>query len=181
MGRYTKAFECEIENDGKISFKKEIHLNKASGSLEGIMDIILKTYHGKNIGIKKYKPRKNEVFQGNKNKPHLRHVVRIPPKQGTTEWVYLIKEDGTVWNIDDNGHGQRFVGERIDIPTCEIGRGIIVRKILIELESKYGRSIPLNEILEAASINGLDETQVRDIIKNLLIKGDFFALFLGRF
>ena len=115
MTKHTKAFRCRIDNAGRIHRLKEnwkipIHM---SSEPEAAVDLILDKFPNENIVIKTEKSATSMIFSGSRNKPYIRSGGKNPPLKDTTRWLYLIKNDGTVYKIIDNGKGERFVGEKV--------------------------------------------------------------------
>ena len=49
-----------------------------------------------------------------------------------------------------------------------------MREIISELESTFGKTIPLEDILSSASERGIEEAEVEEIIERLKRSGDIF-------
>lgn len=115
MVKHTKALRCKIQDSGKITILEKGSNMHTPVSLkpEEMIDFILKQYPNENVIIKTEKSASSMIFHGSKNKPFIRRGGRNPPIIDTTQWVYLIKNDGTVWTIDDKGLGKRFVGCKV--------------------------------------------------------------------
>ncbi len=60
------------------------------------------------------------------------------------------------------------------IPASQRSRIVVVRDIVNDLEASHGKAIPLEEILNAASEKGIDESEVEEIIERLKRSGDIF-------
>ena len=50
----------------------------------------------------------------------------------------------------------------------------IIRQIIESLESQFGKSVPLSEIVNEAEVQGIEKNKSNEIIQNLLRSGDLF-------
>ncbi len=111
--KHYKAFRCRIENTGRIIRLEDnwhVRINM-SDPLQTSIDYVLENHLNENITIKSEKGGGSGISQGSINKPYVTNIGGNPVKD-TTEWLRLIKIDGTVWTIRtvDNKH---YVGEKI--------------------------------------------------------------------
>jgi replicative DNA helicase Mcm len=60
------------------------------------------------------------------------------------------------------------------IPASQRSRIVQVREIINELESTFGKTIPLDDITRSASEKNIDENEVEEIIERLKRSGDIF-------
>jgi replicative DNA helicase Mcm len=60
------------------------------------------------------------------------------------------------------------------IPASQRSRIVQVREIINELESTFGKTIPLEDIISSASEKGIEEAEVEEIIERLKRSGDIF-------
>ena len=112
MVKHTKVLRCKINDDRIIVLKKNRNVYVSlSSEPEKIIDFILEKYPNEEVVIKTEKSEPSIICNGNKNKAYVRYGGKNPPIKDTTEWLYLIKKDGTVWTIVDKGVGKRFVGK----------------------------------------------------------------------
>ena len=115
MIKHTKVLRCRIDDTNRIIILKKNRNIDAPMSYkpEKIIDFILEKFPNENVIIKTEKSTTSMLFSGNKNNPYIRYGGRNPPLKNTTDWLYLIKSDGTVWTIEDKGIGKRFVSKKI--------------------------------------------------------------------
>jgi len=110
--KHHKAYRCRIDHTGRIfQLKENCKISMPmSYTLEKSITYILNEYPKENIIIKSDKGGSGNlmVMQGEKNKPHVRGIGCLPEKN-TTKWLYLMKNDGTIWTITDN----HYVGKQI--------------------------------------------------------------------
>lgn len=60
------------------------------------------------------------------------------------------------------------------IPTTERGKIITVRELILELEEKVGKTIPMEDVVTAAAERGLSEDDVDEAVQKLKRSGDVF-------
>jgi replicative DNA helicase Mcm len=60
------------------------------------------------------------------------------------------------------------------IPASQRSRIVQVREIINDLESTFGKTIPLEDVISSASEKGIEETEVEEIIERLKRSGDIF-------
>ncbi|MBU2634366.1 MAG: minichromosome maintenance protein MCM [Nanoarchaeota archaeon] len=60
------------------------------------------------------------------------------------------------------------------IPASQRSRIVVVREIIKSLELKMGKSIPIQDIIADASLKGIDEAQVEEVIEKLSREGFIF-------
>ncbi|MEK6835435.1 MAG: minichromosome maintenance protein MCM [Nanoarchaeota archaeon] len=60
------------------------------------------------------------------------------------------------------------------IPTSQRSRIIIIREIIKKLEAKIGKMIPIQDIINEASVKELDQAQVEEVIEQLRREGEVF-------
>lgn len=114
MGKHNKAFRCRIEHTGRIKrLPKKWHIPiLKSKSLEETISYILneylKEYPNENIVIKSDKGGSSYI----KKRLEKNYVGRISVEKDTTEWLRLIKSDGTVWTIRTAGN-KHYIGEKV--------------------------------------------------------------------
>ena len=114
MAKHTKVLRCKINDDKIIILKKNRNIDvPISYKPEKIIDFILEKYPNEDVVIKTEKSAASIMFHGNKNKSYVRYGGKNPPIRDTTEWLYLIKNNGTVWTIVDKGMRKRFVSKQI--------------------------------------------------------------------
>ena len=61
-----------------------------------------------------------------------------------------------------------------EIPATQRSKIITVREIIVELESKIGKTIPIDDVVKQASAKGIDEEDVEEAIEKLKRSGDIF-------
>jgi len=110
--KHRKAYRCRIDHTGMIyQLKENSHITTmpVSYPLEQATTYILKEYPKENIIIKSDKGGGGwRIVNGSINRPHPKSIGNTTIKD-TTQWLRLIKSDGTVWAITDDHH----VGEKL--------------------------------------------------------------------
>ncbi len=56
----------------------------------------------------------------------------------------------------------------------ERSRISMIKELIVEIENKFGRTFPTNELVNAAKEKGIDESKIEDIIEKLKRSGDVF-------
>ncbi|RLE38652.1 hypothetical protein DRJ17_03265 [Candidatus Woesearchaeota archaeon] len=79
-------------------------------------------------------------------------------------------------NIGIDPETGKFDIDRIStgITTSERSKLVVVREIINELENKIGKTIPIEDVVEAAAAQGVEESQVEEAIEKLKRSGDIF-------
>ncbi len=60
------------------------------------------------------------------------------------------------------------------ITATQRSRIVSVKKIIDDLEDKFGKSIPISEVINSAESSGFDREKIKEVIDNLKKKGDIF-------
>ena len=60
------------------------------------------------------------------------------------------------------------------VTTSQRSRIIIIREIIRKLESKIGKMIPIQDIIDEAGNKDLDQAQVEEVIEQLRREGEVF-------
>ena len=60
------------------------------------------------------------------------------------------------------------------IPATERGRIVTIKDIINELENSIGKTIPIEDVVRAASERNLDENDVEEVVEKLKRSGDIF-------
>lgn len=61
-----------------------------------------------------------------------------------------------------------------DVPATQRNRIGLIKEIISDLENKIGRTIPLDDIMKAAEVKGIEESDAEEIIQKLKRAGDLF-------
>jgi len=60
------------------------------------------------------------------------------------------------------------------MPASQRNKIITIKEILVELENKLGKTIPLEDVVSACKEKGLNESEVEEVIQKLKSSGDIF-------
>jgi replicative DNA helicase Mcm len=60
------------------------------------------------------------------------------------------------------------------ISTTQRSRIIVVKELITELEPKYGKGIPIDDLIEEAKAHGVNREDVEEVIEKLKRQGDIF-------
>jgi replicative DNA helicase Mcm len=61
-----------------------------------------------------------------------------------------------------------------EMPASQRGKIVSIREIIIELENKLGKTVPIEEVISAAREKGLSEEEVDEAIEKLKRTGNIF-------
>jgi replicative DNA helicase Mcm len=60
------------------------------------------------------------------------------------------------------------------VPASQRNKIMTIKEVIAELENKFGKSVPIEEIVKEATAKGLSEAEIEDIIQKLKKSGDIF-------
>ncbi len=61
-----------------------------------------------------------------------------------------------------------------EMPAAQRNKIVTIKEIIVELENKLGKTIPVEDVIKTASEKGMGESDVEEIIQKLKKAGDIF-------